>query len=95
MGLVSQAVSASLEVVDKMRLTAVVRLSRSFWVDSHNGTVAEKLTHIFSQLATMATRHRITKLDLPRCQIQGQDTERLAGVLAGCPALTHLDLSWQ
>ena len=43
------------EVVDKMRLPAVVRLSRSFWVDSRNGTVAEKLTHIFAQLATMAT----------------------------------------
>ncbi len=31
------------EVVDKMRLPAVVRLSRSFWDDSRNGTDAEKL----------------------------------------------------
>jgi hypothetical protein len=82
------------EVVDKMRLPAVVRVSRSFWVDASNGTVAEKLTNIFAQLATMATRYRITKLELPRCQIQGQDAERLAGVLTGCQALTHLDLRW-
>ncbi len=82
------------EVVDKMRLPAVVRLSRSFWVDARNGTVAERLAHIFAQLTTMATRCSITRLELPRCQIQGQDAERLAGVLAECPALTHLDLSW-
>ncbi len=31
------------EVVDKMRLPVVVRLSRSFWDDARNGTTAEKL----------------------------------------------------
>ena len=31
------------EVVDKMRLTAVVRVSRSFWDDARNCTAAEKL----------------------------------------------------
>ena len=82
------------EVVDKMRLSGVVRLSRSFWVDAHHGTVPERMTHIFAQLATMATRHRITRLKLPRCQIQGQDADRLVGVLVECPTLTHLDLSW-
>ena len=35
------------EVVDKARLRAVVCLSRSFWVDARNGTVADRLTHIF------------------------------------------------
>jgi hypothetical protein len=68
-------------------------LSRGFWVDTLNGTVAERLTHNIAQLATMATRYRITRLELPRCQIQGQDAERLASVLAECPALAHLDLS--
>ncbi len=43
------------EVVDKMSQPAVVRVSRSSWVDARNGTVAERLTHIFAQLATMAT----------------------------------------
>ncbi len=81
------------EIVDKARLAAVVRLSRGFWVDTLNGTVAERLTHNIAQLATMATRYRITRLELPRCQIQGQDAERLASVLAECPALAHLDLS--
>ena len=31
------------QVVDKMRLPAVVRLSRSFWYDAHDGTAAEQL----------------------------------------------------
>jgi hypothetical protein len=32
------------EVVDKVRLPAVVRLSRSSWDDARNGTAAEKAT---------------------------------------------------
>jgi hypothetical protein len=36
---------------------------------------------------------RITTLELPKCGMKGQDAERLAGVLAHCPALAHLDLS--
>jgi hypothetical protein len=35
----------------------------------------------------------ITTLALPYCEMKGQDAERLAGVLAQCPALAHLDLS--
>jgi hypothetical protein len=81
------------EVVDKMLLPAVVRLSRSFWNDALNGTVAERLTHIFVQLATMTVRCLITTLELPKCEMKGPDAERLAGVLAQCPALAHLDLS--
>ena len=38
------------EVVDKMCLPAVVRLSRSFWVDARNGTDAEKLQFVMRQL---------------------------------------------
>jgi hypothetical protein len=43
------------EVVDKMRLPAVVRLSRSFWDDARNDTAAERATRQFvlRQLATM------------------------------------------
>ena len=41
------------DVVDKMRLPAVVRLSRSFWNDAHNGTAAEKLQIVMRQLALM------------------------------------------
>ena len=42
------------EVVDKMRLPAVVRLSRSFWDDARNGTAAEKLQFVMRQLALMS-----------------------------------------
>jgi hypothetical protein len=79
------------EVVDKMRLPAVVRLSRRFWQDTRNGTKEAKLEFVFRQLAAMTAR--ITTLELPKCGMKGQDAERLAGVLAQCPALAHLDLS--
>ena len=84
------------EVVDKVSLPAAVRLSRSFWVDVRNDTVAERLTHIFAQLPTMTTRHHITRLELPRCEMKGQESQdvvSLIRVLAQCPALAHLDLS--
>jgi hypothetical protein len=35
----------------------------------------------------------ITTLELPRCEMEGHDAEILAGVLAQCPALAHVDLS--
>ena len=41
------------EVVDKMRLPAVVRLIRSFWADARNGTVAEKRKFVMCQLTLM------------------------------------------
>ena len=81
------------EVVDKMRLPAVVRLSRSFWDDARNGTDKAKLEFVLRQLAAMTCWCRITTLELTRCEMKRQDTERLAGLLAQCPALTHLDLS--
>ena len=37
---------------------------------------------------------RISTLELPQCGMKGQDTESLAEVLAQCPALTHLNLSF-
>jgi hypothetical protein len=37
------------EVVDKMRLPAVVRLSRSFWGDARNGTEEAKLEFVNSR----------------------------------------------
>jgi hypothetical protein len=80
------------KVVDKMRLPAVVRLSRSFR-DARNGTKRAKLQFVFMQLAAITARCRITTLELLRCDMKGQDVERFAGVLAQCPALAHLDLS--
>jgi hypothetical protein len=41
------------EVVDKMRLPVVVRLSRSFWYDTRSGTAAEKLQFVLRQLMFM------------------------------------------
>jgi Ran GTPase-activating protein (RanGAP) involved in mRNA processing and transport len=81
------------EVVDKMRLPAVVRLSQNFWYDARNGTAAEKLELIWRQLPLMTGWCRITTLELPCCNIEGQDAESLAGVLAHFTALAHLDLS--
>jgi Leucine-rich repeat (LRR) protein len=81
------------EVVDKMRLPAGVRLSRSFWDDARNGTEKAKLEFVFRQLAAMLARCLITTLELPKCEMKGQDAARLAEVLAQCPALAHFDLS--
>jgi Ran GTPase-activating protein (RanGAP) involved in mRNA processing and transport len=80
-------------VVDKLRLPAVIRLSSSFWKDTRNGTAAEKLQFVMRQLTTLSTWCLITTLELPSCNIEGQDAERLAGVLAQCPTLAHFNLS--
>ena len=69
------------EVVDKMCLSAVVRLSRSFWDDVRNDTADEKIKFVKRQLVVVTVRCRITTLELPRFEMKGQDTERLAGVL--------------
>jgi hypothetical protein len=82
------------EVVDKMRLPAVVRLRRSFWDDDRNGTEKAKRQFVLGQLAAMTARWHSITLELPRCGMEGQDAERLAEVLAQCPALAHLDLSY-
>ena len=37
----------------------------------------------------------ISTLELPRCEMKGQDAKRLAGVLAQCRALAHLELRGQ
>jgi hypothetical protein len=52
------------EIVDKMRLPAVVRLSRSFWNDARNGTEKDKRQFVLRQLAAMTALCRITKLEL-------------------------------
>jgi hypothetical protein len=79
------------EEVDKMRLPAVVCLSRSFWDDSRNGTGEAKVQFVWRQLAAMTARCLITTLALPKCDIR-ENVEQLAGLLAQCPALAHLDL---
>ena len=84
------------EVVDNMRLPAVVRLSRSFWDDARNGTGKDKRQFVLRQLTGMSARCRITTLELRSCGMTGPHAEWLAGgVLAQCRALVHLDLSGQ
>jgi Ran GTPase-activating protein (RanGAP) involved in mRNA processing and transport len=80
------------EAVDKMRLPAVVRLSRIFWDDARNGTGEAKLEFVFMKLEAMTAWCQITTLELSKCKMKGQDAESLAGVLAQCPALAHLNL---
>ncbi len=48
------------EVVDKMRLPAVVHLSRSFWRDTHNDTEEAKIEFVLRQMAAMTVRYLIT-----------------------------------
>jgi hypothetical protein len=82
------------EVVDKMRLPAVVRLSWSFWRDARNGTETEKRHFVLRQLTGMSARCCITTLELRGCAMTGPHAGWLAGgVLAQCRALVHLDLS--
>ncbi len=75
-----------------MRLPDVVRFRRSFWDDSRNGTTAEKLQFVMSQLVVLTVFCHITTLALPECEMNRQDAERLAGVLEQCPELALLDL---
>ena len=82
------------KVVEKLLLPAVVRLSRDFWNDCRNGTREDKLKFVLRQLAAMTACCRITTLELPDCEMVGQDAEILAGVLVQRPPLLHLDLSW-
>jgi Ran GTPase-activating protein (RanGAP) involved in mRNA processing and transport len=44
------------------------------------------------KLKVATDRCRISTLELPRCDVKGQDAESLGGMLAHCPALTLLDL---
>ena len=41
------------EVVGKMSVTPVVRLSRSFWDDARNDTAAEKIQFVLRQLSAL------------------------------------------
>jgi Ran GTPase-activating protein (RanGAP) involved in mRNA processing and transport len=82
------------EVVDKMLLPAVVRLSRSFWDDARNDTEKAKCQFVFRQLVTMTVRwHTITDLN-GNSNFGSAGTKRLAEVLGTCRELTHLNLRW-
>jgi hypothetical protein len=82
------------EVVDKMRLPAVVALSRSFWFDDpRRDTAPQRMKRVLAQLATMPARCHITTLVMSSCSMRGHEEEILAGILAQCPELVHLDLS--
>ena len=52
------------EVVDKMRLPAVVRFSRSFWDDARNGTEMERRQFVLRQLTGMSALCCITSTTL-------------------------------
>ena len=70
----------------------------SFWTDARNDTDAEKLQFVLDeapcrQLTFMTAWCRISTLELPTCDMKVEYVERLAGVLAQCPALSHLDLN--
>ena len=77
--------------VDKLRPPAIVRLSRAF-LDAVVCCKRGRLLHILTELEKMTSRCRITILDVDKCGMSGQDAERLAGVLAQCPALSELYL---
>jgi hypothetical protein len=63
------------EAVDKMRLPAVVRLSRRFWDDARHGTEKEKRQFVLRQLTAMSARCSITTLELRHCAIAGPHAE--------------------
>ena len=44
-----------------------------------------------NQLTLITAWCRVTTLELGSCNMEGQDADRLAGVLAQCPALAHLE----
>ena len=78
------------DVVDKMRLPAVVRLSRSWnWAERE-----AKLDFVVMQLAAMTVWCRPSRLELRCLGMQGQYAQKLAGLLGPCRELVHLDLSW-
>ena len=80
------------EQVNKMRLSAVVRLSMKFQMDDRDDRVDEKLEIVMRHLTLMTTWCLISTLELPWCDMNGQEATWILGVLAQCPALA-LDLN--
>jgi hypothetical protein len=85
------------EEVDKMRLPAVVRLSMRFWAGDRNGTAAEKLQFIISQLLALTGWCLITSLELPSCQIKGfvDIFEDFLSIIRQCTGLAHSEMREQ
>ena len=83
------------EVVENLRLPAVVRLSQSFGKDGRNGTHQERQVFVLTRLEAMTAWCHITTLELTNAlsYYRNDGAERLAAVLAQCPALAHLNLS--
>ena len=71
------------EVVDKMHLPAVVRLSGNFWTDVRNVTTSEKIQFVIRQVTLMTVWCLISTLALSYCffDMKGQGAESLVGVL--------------
>jgi Ran GTPase-activating protein (RanGAP) involved in mRNA processing and transport len=89
------------DAVDKICPPAVVKLSRTFRGEVEQDTMrvkflplnaADRVHHILTQLETMTSRCSITTLDVSKAGITRKDADRLAGVLAQCPELSHLNL---
>jgi hypothetical protein len=57
-------------------------MSRSFWDDIRNAKAAEKILFVIRQVPLMIVWCRINTLELSHCDVEGQDTGRLAGVLS-------------
>ena len=89
------------DAVDKICPPAVVKLSRPFRGEVEQDSMrvqfltlnaTDRIHHILTQLETMTSRCNITTLDVSKAGITRKDAERLAGVLAQCPELSHLNL---
>jgi Ran GTPase-activating protein (RanGAP) involved in mRNA processing and transport len=85
------------EVVDRFRAPAIMRMRRNLCIQYNNFSFAERLERILLQLAARAASCRITTLELCDVSCGGRKGHeafalRLAGVLAQCPALVHLNL---
>ena len=79
------------ELVDKMRLPAVVRLSRSFWDDARNGTEKEKRQFVFRQITLMQVECADAAPGCQRCELPENELQlfsgcAIAGVLPETPA---------
>ena len=90
------------QTVEKMRLPADVRLSRSFWREHKNLTDADKRNLVMKQLSLMTAWCIISTLDLHglhwgnpfafNWNTDKEHTDAIFRVLAQCSVLSHLDL---
>jgi len=80
------------EVVDKMRLPVVVRLSRSLLDDARNDTDKAKRQFVLRQLTRMGQCRELVHLNLRDNGIRAAGSKSFARVLGQCALLAHLNL---